>query len=84
MAANNEGFDDQGFDYDEGTNNAFDNTHMGGLGDAMGLEDEGDLDAMEAALNDAGPGKDTFEVTFSITFDEDDENTLNLNLAEVF
>lgn len=55
----------------------------------MGLENEDNLLAMEEELNMVGPNKngsaqDTFEVTFSITFDEDDDNKLNLNLAELF
>lgn len=62
---------------------------MGGLGDNLGLDGEDNLLAMEEELNFAGSSKDglsqdTFEVTFSILFDEDDDNKLNLNLAELF
>jgi len=59
---------------------------MGGIGGAMGLDDEDNLLAMEEELGQAkdGTATDTFEVTFSIAFDEDDPNSLNLNLADLF
>lgn len=87
-------FEDNGFDYEDGNGNngqnAFEDPAMGGgFGDAMGLDEGDNLLAMEEELNNAGGNRDgsaqdTFEVTFSITFDEDDDNKFNLNLAELF
>ena len=98
MQNDNNGFDadpnmdEDGFDYDEGGNNnepsPFEDQQMGGMENALGIGDEEDeLLAMEEELNNANQnqeGQDTFEVTMSIVFDEDDENTLNLDLKQVF
>ena len=57
---------------------------MGAFGGAMDMMDNVDnLLAMEEEIGQANDGQatDTFEVTFSISFDEDDSNTLNLDLA---
>lgn len=91
MAGSPQQFEDGGFDYDDnnGQNeqNIFENANMGGgIGDAMGLENEDNLLAMEEELNYAGQTadgqtQDTIEVTFSITFDEDDSNQHNLDLV---
>jgi hypothetical protein len=54
-------FEDTGFDYEDGSENndknVFEDSNMGGLGDAMGLDNEDNLLAMEEELNNAGQTK---------------------------
>lgn len=62
---------------------------MAGIGDSMGLDNEDNLLAMEEELinagnNGAGDAQDKIEITFSIVFDEDDDNTLQLDLVHLF
>lgn len=93
MGADPNGFEDNGFDYEDGDQaadqNVFEHPDMGGLGNAMGFEGEDNLLAMEEELNNAGgnndgQAQDSFEVTFSITFDEDDDNKHNIDLVQLF
>ena len=61
----------------------------GGLEDELGdYGEDNDLMAMEEELNgeenEDGAGQDTFEITLSINFDEEDKNTLSLNLLQLF
>lgn len=81
---------DNGFDYQAHQQpNLEDHVFEGGMGDALGdYGDENDLMAMEEELNgdenEDGAGQDTLEITLSINFDEEDSNSLNLNLLQLF
>lgn len=61
-ADQNQGFEDEGFDYvengDNNEGNVFEDSNMGGLGDAMGLDNDDNLLAMEEELNKASTNKD--------------------------
>jgi hypothetical protein len=63
MAAEHNGFEDGGFDYDEGDGNVGHNVFedrgmVGGIENAMGFEGEDNLLAMEEELNNAGGGNE--------------------------
>lgn len=80
---------DNGFDYQENQQNAFEDDRFGGMDQDFGLDQEDNLLAMEEELNNAnqnvdGGAQDTFEITLSIVFDEDDNNSHKLNLNDIF
>lgn len=80
--------EDNGFDYQD-NQNAFEDRFGGGMEEALGYDQDDNLLAMEEELNNAnqnqdGGAQDTFEITLSIVMDEDDPNTLGLNLHQLF
>lgn len=80
--------EDNGFDYQDNPN-VFHDPFGGAMDEALGYDQDDNLLAMEEELNNAnqnqdGGQQDTFEITLSIVMDEDDPNTLGLNLLQLF